>query len=564
MRRVLVTTLLLLGFLAGCTTIPTAGPVESIPVTAPPRGVELAPDPPVPGITPDRLVDGFLQAMADPEADYEVARQYLSREASEAWDPAAGALVYDGSVLEDEGTHRVQGRLTGRIDEVGRFTATDEDFEHVLPIIQEDGEWRIGRAPEGVLVSAFIFERYYAHATVYFMARSGTHVVPELIHIPEALLTPNKLVEAQIAGPSSQLAPAVRNALPGGVKLADEGASVDPQGVARVALENLPDNLSEDRRRELAAQLMWSFTAIGRVTGLVVLDGSSPLTLPGQGADGVLELASQQGYQVLSRAATSDLFGVRRGAAGRVSVTGQFATLQSSGIPVGEVAVSLDGALVAFIDENRRTILIGPMGGQLTQVVPDMVDIRSAQFVLGRLWVLGDNPEGRTELVRIDSQGRIAVADTESLPDRIVAMAMSQTGARTAFLLEDRQGDTKLGMAAMSAGAKPRVETWHEVVLSGSDGRLGQFVDIAWSGEGELVVLSGGAAEAQVHLALLDGSVVEDLAPVDIRGVEISALPRMGGDAVALRGTDDSVHLYEPTTRWTRVNLELQDISYPG
>src|SRR5690606_37331001 len=105
MRKLLPLLLGLVIALSSCTTIPVAGPVEPVPVSAPPRGIELAPEPPQPGIQPARLIDGFLQAMADPEADYEVARQYLSSSAEENWDPLAGTQVYDGTVEDDEGRH---------------------------------------------------------------------------------------------------------------------------------------------------------------------------------------------------------------------------------------------------------------------------------------------------------------------------------------------------------------------------------------------------------------------------------------------------------------------------
>lgn len=564
MRRILWLVAAVALALGACTRVPVAGPVEGVPVTAPPRGVELAPEPPVAGTTPARLIDGFLQAMSDPEADYAVARQYLTREASSQWDPSAAAQIYEGSVLEDDGVFTVQGTVTGRLDPVGRFTAVNEDLVHPLPVMQENGEWRIALAPEGVLVSTFIFERYYAHTTSYFLARSGGHVIPELLHMPEALLTPSRIIEAQIAGPSVQLAPAVRNAIPGGTRLGPEGASVDSSGTARVQLVNLPEGLDEDRRRELAAQLLWTFTAIGRVTGLEIHDGTTQLALPGQDADGVLDLASQQGYQVLSRAATSDLFGVRRGVAGRVSANGQFAPLQSAGLPVSEVAVSLDGALIAHIDEARRTVLIGPMGGQLTHVVPDVVDIRGAQFVLGQLWVTGSTADGAVQLVRIDSQGSSAVADIDSLPGTIVAFASSQAGARTAFIVEDADGTTRFGIGVMSSGARPRLESWTPVILHGGGAELDHFVDIAWSGEAELAVATSQPDGGTVHLVQVDGSLIEDLGPVGEAVVEISALPRMGGDAVAVRSRDDVVLRYEARTRWGPVNLELSEISYPG
>lgn len=564
MRRLLTLLLGVVMAVSGCTTIPVAGPIEPVPVSAPPRGIELAPEPPQPGILPARVIDGFLQAMADPEADYEVARQYLSSSAEENWDPLAGTQVYDGTVDEDEGRYFLQGVVTGELDQVGRHTPVHRELSYPLPLVQEDGEWRIAMAPTGVLVSRFMFERYYAHATIYFMARSGGYVVPDALHIHEALLTPSRIIEAQIAGPSVGIAPAVRNALPGGAALGPEGASVDSSGTARVSLVGLPDAMEEDRRRDLGAQLVWSLTAVGRVTGLQVLDDGVALSLPGQDTDGVLELASQQGYQVLSRATTPDLFGVRRGVAGRVATTGSFAPMTSGGLVVSEVAVSLDAALVAFIADGRRMVLIGPMGGQLTHAVPDIVEIRGAQFVLGQLWVLGEGLDGTVQLVRIDSQGRSTTIDTSAVPGRIVDFAGSQAGARIAFIVDDGTNQT-LGIGALGGGPRVAVVTWSEVLAADDSAvPLTAFADVAWSSEVELAVIARASDGPSVYLISLDGSLVEHLGPVAPGVAQVTALPRMGGDAVAVRTTADEILRYESRTRWSELGLELTEISYPG
>jgi hypothetical protein len=88
MRRLLVLVVALaLALVSACSSIPTSGPVEEVPFTAQPRGIDIAPEPPAEGVTPTRLVEGFLQAMADPGDDYAVARQYLTAGAGAWWQP---------------------------------------------------------------------------------------------------------------------------------------------------------------------------------------------------------------------------------------------------------------------------------------------------------------------------------------------------------------------------------------------------------------------------------------------------------------------------------------------
>lgn len=562
-RPVQAVVLALCLLLAACATIPVSGPVESVPVSPPPPGVEIAPEPPQPGITPTRLLDGFLQAMADPESNYAIARQYLAAAVREEWSPQEGTTVYDGAVSEADGEFTLSGTTIGRLDEHGWFSSVREPLQWPIRLTRESGEWRIASPPAGLLISQFIFDRYYAHATVYFMAAGGEHVVPQLIHVPDSLLTPTRIVEAQLAGPDPLIARAARNAIPPGTRLAPAGASVDQFGVAKIVFENLSADLGEEQRRALGAQLLWSLTSIPRVAGLQVFTAGGRLALPGQDADGILELASQQGYQVLSRATTADLFGVRDSMAGRVSASGSFVPLNSEGVAVSEVAVSLDGSQVAFVDESRRLILLGPLGGRMTHVVPDAVDIKDAQFVLGRLWVLG-TVEGVVRLLQIDAQGRVSVLDTGTLPGVIQHFSGSQTGSRIVFVTAE--GDARrLVVAGLDGGAYPAVQAWRELLLGGDSGRLVTgFGDVSWSSESQFAIVAEEQERSSVYLVEMDASSSENLGPLMVVPDEVSALPRVGGDVVAVRSASDEVFRFEAGSRWSRLDLQLAHLTYPG
>lgn len=564
MRRTLLGLLVaVLGLCLGCTTVPVAGPVESVPASAPPPGIEIAPEPPSPGTSPERLVEGFMQAMADPEADYRVAREYLASSVRGDWDPGMGAVIYDGVVNETDGEFAVEGVLTGELDEWGRFTSARSSFTFAFQLVQEDGEWRIGNAPEGVLVSRFIFERYYAHVTTYFISRSGNYVVPDMLHLPEALLTPTRIVESQIAGPSQRLAPAVRNAIPATATLGQRGASLDSEGTATVSLQGLPDSLSEDRRRELGAQLVWSLTSIPRMSGLSLADGAVPVALPGQNDDGVLELASQQGYQVLSRSTIPDLFGVRRFTAGQLAPSGSFIQMPSGGKDVSEVAVSLDASLVGFITRDRELLLIGPRTGELTEVDTEFSQLRSAQFVLGQMWLMGEDAGGRVRLLIVDQQERVTSVDTSLVSEEIIDFSVSQAGSRIALVTAGAEGNELL-VATVSAAGRPTLVHPTALVVADQNNQLRDFVDVSWSGETELALIASTPEDPSVYLVSADGAQVEHIGPVGVDPVQVSALPRMGGDAVVVRSDDDEVRRYEARSRWTGLDVRMSEVSYPG
>ena len=84
--RLLVAVLLAaLAVLAGCVSVPTAGPVEKVEGQPPECqnciNVDVAP--PSPGDDPKQVVEGFLRANSNYQPNYAVARQFLTKGAAE-------------------------------------------------------------------------------------------------------------------------------------------------------------------------------------------------------------------------------------------------------------------------------------------------------------------------------------------------------------------------------------------------------------------------------------------------------------------------------------------------
>lgn len=563
MRPLLVAALALL-LLAGCTDIPTSGPVEEVPLGSEPGGVQIIAKPPEPGVSAVRLVENFVQAMADPGVDYAVARQYLTEQSAEDWDPQEGGSVYRGVVSDEDGDVLVRGIQTGLLDGEGRFTSTGDEISHDFGVVQEEGEWRIGTPPEGVLVSDYFFERYWSHVTIYFGSASGSHVVPDLIHVPDALLTPGRIVKALVAGPSPAIESSVTNAVGPTVGLAAKSAGVvNSEGTVLVALTGLDMDMSEDQRRLLGAQLLWSLTAIPRVTGLQVLNDGRAFPLPDQNVDAVLELVSQQRFQLLSRTATSDLFGVRDGAGVRIDGAGTILSMSSADAVVSEVAVSIDQTLVGFIDETRTSVLVGPLGGALVSITPGAGNLRAAQFALGDLWLMGDDPSGATQLLRINAAGEAVEVDVSDLGGSIVDFAVTQAGERVAAVVE-RAGMRLLVMSNVMEDTGLQLAGVSELSLLVGRTPMSNFQSLDWSGETEIVVVADSPTGVSVHRALFDGSLVEDLGPLSEQPVQVSALPGPGDNAVVIRSEDDDVLRHDATDRWTRLEGTLEDVTYPG
>ena len=548
--------------IGSCASIPTSGPITEVTISASGQGVQIAPEPPQKGMSASRVVEGYLQAMADPTGDYEIARQYLSATARGQWVPRRGPIIYDGWVEAVGEGMELRGTTRGTLDAVGRFTVSKESLTHDFGLISEAGEWRISSPPDGVLLSSYIFARSYSSVRSYFIARSGQRVVPELLHLPTSEITSGRIVEAQMAGPGPFLSSGVRNAIPEGTKLGTAGTVVDSSGVVTVALEGVPQSLSELERRELGAQLLWSLSSIPKISGLHLTVDGKTYSLPGQNDKQVLELSSQQDYQPLSKAGSADLYGVHEGRAGKLSADTSFIPLSGDGAPAEMTAISLDGAFTATVAGSPATVRIGPSGGAAVQVDTGLTQTGSVHFAQGRLWLLGHGSSGEQQLLSVSPQGEVTTIDLTALSGELVDFSLDASGTRAAVLLGVGEA-ARFGVVSLSEGN--RVTDWHEVPLTASQGReLSDAVALDWTGEVNVAVVASAGSGRSVFVVAVDGSEVIDLGPVSLSPVQVTALPRPGGDAVALRAIDGTVLLYEQHGAWQQAKTAMAWISYPG
>ena len=93
---------------AGCVSIPSGGPVLPYPTTQGGNGqnqpyMQIVPPSPGPGWDPAHIVAGFLAASASFVGQQQVAREYLTPEASRGWQPGWSATVFtNGPQVENQ------------------------------------------------------------------------------------------------------------------------------------------------------------------------------------------------------------------------------------------------------------------------------------------------------------------------------------------------------------------------------------------------------------------------------------------------------------------------------
>lgn len=272
--------LVLAVLLAGCTGLPTSGPVvagERIDEQAGSVDFSFLPDDPPPGATPEQIVSGFLAAGSGPRDDWGTARQFLAPDFRARWQPTARAIVdlpgermfssaADGSV-----TVAVTPEAT--VDATGALSVADAgsmplDFR----LVEIDGEWRISEAPDGVVLDRARFRAVFREYSVMYFDPSWSYLVPDRRWFP-ATNAATHITEALVDGePSPWLAGAVVTAFPNSLELATRAVPLEA-GVAQVPLSQSALAIVPDTRNRMQAQLEASLQSAGILGAQMSVDG---------------------------------------------------------------------------------------------------------------------------------------------------------------------------------------------------------------------------------------------------------------------------------------------------
>lgn len=283
MRRVVCAVLALLALtgLAACTGLPVTGPVTAgRPVdeaeTSP--EVRFFPDGPQPGASPEEIVDGFLRAGSGSSGDWATARQFLAPSIRETWNPSAGVTVVptaEASVLETvDDTVNVALAPTAIVDASGRYEPAPGALASLsFDLVEIDGQWRISRAPDGIVLDESVFATVFHRYSVMYFDTTWSYLVPDERWFPTsnaAVRIAGALIDEQ---PSDWLEGAVRTAFPDDVTFAWPSVPVTA-GTAQVELSPEVLALEQLTVDRMAAQLNASLATAGITDVLLAVDGT--------------------------------------------------------------------------------------------------------------------------------------------------------------------------------------------------------------------------------------------------------------------------------------------------
>lgn len=378
--------LLSASLLSGCAQLPTKVDIKSGPELVAPEAADFSyyvPTGPVEGASQQEIVSGFLAAGTGPQNDYSVARDFLTDEFAQRWNPAAEVLIRDGApgfTPSGDNSLIVDVRVGASVDEHGSYQENLEPEQVTLrfTLEREDGEWRISRAPNLTVVTSPVFSVVFNAFQVYFYNNTQNALVSDLRWFPSRASTGTKLVNALLAGPSAHLAQGVVSTIPQGTKLTIDAVNIQ-DGVAKVDFDSTALEADALERRLMLTQLRATLMQLVGVSDVQISINNSPqeiipANLPTPAAGGAAFYLKNTGiYRVTG---TNDT--VIRGTAGFINPES-----------VTAFDVTEDGQWIAYATSDGVTLVDNSGLSGRAAKVSNRQRVRSLFFdSYGYLWVI--------------------------------------------------------------------------------------------------------------------------------------------------------------------------------
>ncbi|WP_328334886.1 LpqB family beta-propeller domain-containing protein [Kribbella sp. NBC_00382] len=511
--RLLAGTLATALLVAGCANVPTKGPIRSSSQDAPAAGLGgtgVEARPPRPNAAQPQLVNGFVEAMSDSNA-FDVAREYMTPQAGDAWKPESKILVYDqsagsGIAKEADGKFHLAAPLIATIDGRGSWTpaAPNTQLDFAFDLTKVDDQWRVANAPPGVFLGSNQLQPRLIPAALYFFNPSKHLLVPDPIYLPRNLTSgqaATQLIQELLKGPTSRLGNSVVSNAPPGTTV-DVSVPVE-SGVATVALSDTASSLTDATDREqLAAQITWTLRPItSRVR--ITVEGA-PL-LP----DRPDELSSANFGQydpAVPGGQLKNLYGVRDGKIQRIQGQDDGQTIEAKAIPDSQLnlyraesfAVNLradTGAIATTGKSGRPLVVVGRLDGakneQASLIEADGKVLRPTFDGEDNLWILDRADSAKPRLRVRTPDGKVSVVQTKFGTYTPVVLRMAPDGVRALLVME--RGGVNSVMTATVGGSDGKLALSRFMPLQLP---LLDITDASWSNPAILVAAKSPKGDA--------------------------------------------------------------------
>jgi hypothetical protein len=399
--------------------------------------------------------------------------------------------------------------LDGRGSYLGRLPAESRSL--TFPMASEDGEWRIARAPDALIVPDSWFEQRFRQVSLYFFDPSARILVPEPVFVPRGEQLATALTSALLRGPGPALEGVSRSFIPDGLSFG-LSVPVSEEGIADLTLRGYNGRLTPEASEQMLAQLAWTLRQEPTIQFLRVSVGGQQITLPG--GETLFDVDEQGArFDPTVFGAGTLLYGLRDGRL----VSGTPASLAPVDGPMGVSRLGVRSAAVNIAADRVTGVTTGGDGVLMTSVrnQSDRVEsvVSDARGLLrpgwdfsDRAWLVDNGPGGaRVSYLSDDQPIGVRVPGVTGL--RVSHFLVSRDGSRLVAVVRRARGDQVMVSRVVhdAQGRVVRVEPANHIAWEG-DNRL-DVRDLGWSSPTSVAVLHRLARQLfQVRTISVDGS----------------------------------------------------------
>ncbi|MFF4607988.1 LpqB family beta-propeller domain-containing protein [Streptomyces sp. NPDC001339] len=589
--------------LAGCASMPDGGevtPVDQSPRSEGDSQVRVYGVPPQDGAQPTDIVRSFLDATTSDEADFRTATQYLAASARKTWRPFRSTTVLQERPKPEpkeqsdrEGANGYTVALSGsQVASVGEryaYSPEEKPYRRSIHLVKEDGQWRIDRLPDGLVLGLSDFQRIYRSVNTYYFASYNTEseepkasrnvLVADPVYLRQRIKPITASVNALLSGPTDWLSQVTTSAFPRGTRLATRELSLDDSNALRVRLSKEAANADPARCKRMAAQLYFTVQDMTRASKISEVelqdaDGDSLCTLSQEQAERdfgpvprtgrtAKEYFIDAGHRVV---AMSD------SATEPAPVSGPFGTGKT---PLRSVAISRGESAAAGVSGDGRSLYVAAMEDGTERGDPLLTSDSSGKGAddgltapswdgLGDLWIADRDARGSRLLRMREGKGDPEEVAVPGLGGRrIKAIKVAADGIRIAVLVEDK-GRTTLQLGRVERNGSPGHPKLSVQELRPIAPQLEDVVAASWAGGSRLVVVgreSGGVQ--QMQFMETDGSASNAQTLPGVNGVKSVAASEDESRPLIADAAEGIVRL-PPDANWKTVVKDGTAPVYPG
>ena len=585
---------------AGCVSMPSGGPVSPFPNTQGANGqaqpyLQFVPPSPGAGWSPSQIVEGFLAASASFVGQQQVAREYLTPQASRGWKTSWGAYVFTtGPSVQkianpgpkgknkDTASVTIGGDIQATLSPAGTYAVAaplpkGKTFRYDL--VMYNGQWRISNLYHNqLLLTTAEFAADYQLQNLYFFAPTSDNLVPDPVYVPlqdtQADLV-NGLVQDLITQPSDWLDGATHTAFPKGTSLVGN-VTVDG-GTASVNLGGAATRVSNAVKEQISSQLWWTLKGAGQgqqeVQSIALYIGGKAFAPDAQGN----AVQNQVSYAPVNNPSGGVFYYL--GTGGQLmqvtGPTGKPVKVAKIGTGYTGLAVSPDGEYVAAL--RGGDIYTGEVGASRLTFRPVGIGFTSLSWDRDdNLWAAGSagvvtlsataKPVDASAPVDIPNQNHAC----GSGPCDVTAVRVAPDGVRIALVFGGQQQTIAFGAIVMAdqSGAAVQAPPVASVLLSpfvvSPTGTA--FKALSWYGAEDVIALTESGDRLIEYPVNGGTSTTIPLGPPGMRSATAYFDGKAGG---VVAGFDHGAMGVDTSTggawsEWSSLNYHGQFPVYPG